>query len=405
MRSGGKAMARASTPVATSVRRLAQLLLIAFVVIHFVLPQVPKVRDALPLLGSIDLRLVLLAVLCEAASICCYTMLTAALIPHGHEPGFPTLLRIQLSTLAVSHVVPGGSAAGGALGFRLLTKSRLRGTDAAFVMATQGMGSAVVLNILLWLGLVISIPLRGYNPLYATAAVLGVLLIGGFSTMVLLLVRGRARAAQSTRAIARRLPFLDEDTVHEVVLRLAGRLQTLARHPKLVRRAILWDLGFWLGTATALWLFVGAFGHWVPIYGLIVAFGLAYVMAALPITPAGLGVVEVVLVSLLTFFGAPVGAATLGVLLYRLVNFWLPIPLGALAYLSLQVKEARVEIEEGREARAKTDGQELRRRSEEELRRLAEEAVSRAEDRRAWATRHGLRVPPRPDSNYDPAED
>jgi putative heme transporter len=398
-------MARASTPVTTSVRRLTQLLLIAFVVIHFVLPQVPKVRDALPLLGSIDLRLVLLAVLCEAASICCYTKLTAALIPRGHAPGFPTLLRIQLSTLAISHVVPGGSAAGGALGFRLLTKSGLRGTDAAFVMATQGMGSAVVLNILLWLGLVISIPLRGYNPLYATAAVLGVLLIGGFSTMVLLLVRGKARAAQITRAIAGRLPFLDEDKVHEVVLRLAGRLQTLARQPELVRRAILWDLGFWLGTATALWLFVGAFGHWVPIYGLIVAFGLAYVMAALPITPAGLGVVEVVLVSLLTFFGAPVGAATLGVLLYRLVNFWLPIPLGALAYLSLQVEEARVETEEGREAPAKPDGHELRRRSEAELRRLAEEAVSRAEDRRAWATRHGLRVPPRPDSTYDPAED
>jgi putative heme transporter len=397
-------MARAGTPVATSVRRLTQLLLIAFVVIHFVLPQVPKVRDALPLLGSIDLRLVLLAVLCEAASICCYAMLTAALIPRGQEPGFLTLLRIQLSTLAISHVVPGGSAAGGALGFRLLTKSGLRGTDAAFVMATQGMGSAVVLNILLWLGLVISIPLRGYNPLYATAAVLGVLLIGGFSTMVLLLVRGRARAAQITRAIAGRLPFLDEDKVHEVVLRLAGRLQTLARQSELVRRAILWDLGFWLGTATALWLFVGAFGHWVPIYGLIVAFGLAYVMAALPITPAGLGVVEVVLVSLLTFFGAPVGAATLGVLLYRLVNFWLPIPLGALAYLSLHVGEAREEVEEGREAHPKADG-ELRRRGEEELRRLAEEAVTRAEDRRAWAERHGLRVPPRPDSTYDPAED
>jgi uncharacterized protein (TIRG00374 family) len=267
------------------------------------------------------------------------------------------------------------------------------------------MGSAVVLNILLWLGLVISIPLRGYNPLYATAAVLGVLLIGGFSTMVLLLVRGKARAAQITRAIARRLPFLDEDKVHEVVLRLAGRLQTLARQPELVRRAILWDLGFWLGTAAALWLFVGAFGHWVPIYGLIVAFGLAYVMAALPITPAGLGLVEVVLISLLTFFGAPVGAATLGVLLYRLVNFWLPIPLGALSYLSLQVEEARVEVEEGREVPAKADGHESRRRSEEELRRLAEEAVSRAEDRRAWAKRHGLRVPPRADSTYDPAED
>jgi putative heme transporter len=398
-------MARARTPVATSVRRLTQLLLLAFVVIHFVLPQVPKVRDALPLFGSIDLPLVLLAVAFEAASICSYTKLTASLIPRAQQPGFFTLLRIQLSTLAISHVVPGGSAAGGALGFRLLTKNGLRGTDAAFVMATQGMGSAVVLNILLWVGLVISIPLRGYNPLYAFAAVLGVLLIGGFSTLVVLLVRGQARAARIMRAASRRLPFLDEDKVHEVVLRLAGRLQTVARQPALVRRAVLWDVGFWLCTATALWLFVSAFGHRVPIYGLIVAFGLAYVMAALPITPAGLGVVEVVLVSLLTFFGAPVGAATLGVVLYRLVNFWLPIPLGALAYLSLQVDEVREEIGVGREARAEAAPPELRRRREEELRRLAEEAVTRAEDRRAWAERHGLRVSTRSDPSNDPAED
>src|SRR6266542_931382 len=296
MRPGGRGMARARTPVATSVRRLTQLLLLAFVVIHFVLPQVPKVRDALPLFGSIDLPLVLLAVAFEAASICSYTKLTASLIPRGQQPGFFTLLRIQLSTLAISHVVPGGSAAGGALGFRLLTKNGLRGTDAAFVMATQGMGSAVVLNIILWVGLVISIPLRGYNPLYAFAAVLGVLLIGGFSTLV-------------------------------------------------------------------------------------------------------------VLVSLLTFFGAPVGAATLGVVLYRLVNFWLPIPLGALAYLSLQVDEVREEIGVGREARAEAAPPELRRRREEELRRLAEEAVTRAEDRRAWAERHGLRVSTRSDPSNDPAED
>jgi hypothetical protein len=206
------------------------------------------------------------------------------------------------------------------------------------------------------------------------------------------------------RAASRRVPFLDEDKVGEVVLRLAGRLQTLARQPQLVRRAVLWDVGFWLCTATALWLFVSAFGHRVPVDGLIVSFGLAYVMAAVPITPAGLGVVEVVLVSLLTFFGAPVGAATLGVVLYRLVNFWLPIPLGALAYLSLQVEEVRGEIGE-REARAEADRPELRRRREDELRRLAEEAINRAEDRRAWAERHGLRVPSRPDASSDPAED
>jgi len=262
------------------------------------------------------------------------------------------------------------------------------------------MGSAVVLNLLLWLGLVVSIPLRGFNPLYGTAALLGVLLIGGFSTMVVLLVRGEERAARILRAVAGRIPFLDEDKVYEIALRLAGRLQTLAREPDLIRRAVVWDLGFWLGTATALWVFVGAFGYWVPVYGLVVAFGLAYVMAALPITPAGLGLVEAVLIPLLTFFGVPVGAATLGVLAYRLVNFWLPIPIGGLAYLSLQVDEARAEAEAEADQR-----REVKPRRERELRRLAEESMQRTEDRRAWAERHGLRVQRRPDNTFDPAED
>jgi hypothetical protein len=93
------------------------------------------------------------------------------------------------------------------------------------------------------------------------------------------------------------------------------------------------------------------------------------------------------------------------VVLYRLVNFWLPIPLGALAYLSLQVEEVRGEIDVGREAREPADRPEPRRSREEELRRLAEEAVTRAEDRRAWAERHGLRVPTRSEPPDDPAED
>jgi hypothetical protein len=37
-------------------------------------------------------------------------------------------------------------------------------------MATQSLGSAAVLNLLLWLGLIVSIPASGFQPVYATAA-------------------------------------------------------------------------------------------------------------------------------------------------------------------------------------------------------------------------------------------
>jgi putative heme transporter len=388
-------MARTRTRLVTPVRRLVQLLLVAFVVIHVVLPQIAGARRTLSLLAGVDLRLIALGIALEAASILSYTNLTRAMIPHDKAPPFFTLLRIQLSTLSLSHVVPGGSAAGGALGFRLLTRAGLSGTDAAFAIAAQGIGSAVVLNLLLWLGLVVSVVAGGpgYNPLYLTAALVGVVLIGGFSALVVLLMRGERRAAEVMRTIARRVPFLDEESVHQLVLRLAARLQTLVADRDRLRRGILWDLAFWLCTAGSLWVFLGAFGHWERVDGLIVAFGLAYVLAAIPITPAGLGLVEATMIPLLTFFGCDRGIATLGVVTYRLVNFWLPIPIGFLAYLSLEVGQ---ETAEGRRRVAE-------RRRAEELRQLTERGLREAEDRRSWAERHGMRIGPR--HEQEPAED
>jgi uncharacterized membrane protein YbhN (UPF0104 family) len=61
------------------------------------------------------------------------------------------------------------------------------------------------------------------------------------------------------------------------------------------------------------------------------------VLGAIPVTPGGLGIIEALAATLLVSFGVPRNVATLGVLGWRLVNFWLPIPTGALAYASLKV--------------------------------------------------------------------
>lgn len=376
-------MARTRTPLPASVKRLILLLVVLFVAIHFGLPKLAGLGEAVHLLARVEPGWLLLAVGLEVASLLAYTQLTRSVLPGGHRPGWFTLLRVQLSTLAVSRLVPGGSAAGGALGYQLLTRAGVPGTDAAFALATQAMGSAVVLNVLLLAGLVVSIPLRGMQPLYGLAAVLGVLLVGGFSALVLLLVRGEARAGRIVRAVARKLPLLDEDRALEVTLGLARRLQVLAADRELVRRAVAWATANWLLDALALWVFVGAFGVWVPIDGLLISFGLANVLAAIPVTPSGLLIVEFTLVSALTGFHTPHDVATVGVLAYRLVSFWLPIPLGGLAYLSLQA-----ELGLGRDRAG-------------ELRRAAEQAAAEAEDPRRWAERHGLRIdgasPPRRD--------
>jgi uncharacterized protein (TIRG00374 family) len=368
-----------AVPRAHPVRRVAVrvffLLAIAFIVEYLVLPQLAGARKALHLVSHVNLLLVLLAVALEAGSLISYAQLTRTALPRGSGLGLKTALEIDLTTLALSHIVPGGSAAGAGTGYHLLTDQGIQGTDAGFALATQGLGSAVMLNVILWLGLIVSIPLRGYNPLYATAAALGVVLIGAFSGGVLLLMKGEERAARAFRAVARRLPFLNEDRMDALVHHLAGRLKALAADRELLIRATVWAALNWLLDMACLWVFLLAFGHTVSIVGLVVSYGLANVVASIPVTPGGLGVMEAVLTSSLVAFGVPHGFAILGVIGYRLVNFWLPIPVGGLSYLALRVEGGSAE------------------RRAERLRALTEQATEQRERAGHWAERHGVQVP------------
>jgi len=367
------------------VRRIVVGLVLALVVEYLVLPQIAGARRSLGLLSHVNLLYVLAGLALEAASLLAYAQLNRGVLPRtAAAPRLWTVFRIQLSTLAVSHVLPGGAAAGGGLGYRLLTASGVSASDAGFALATQGIGSAVVLNAILWVGLAVSIPIRGFNPLYVTAAVVGVVVVGGFSLAVLALLRGEERVASVLRSVAKRLPLLDENHVHGLVGSVAARLRTLGADRALMRRTVAWAAVNWLLDAAALWVFLLAFGYRAPVDGLVVAYGLANVLAAIPITPGGLGVVEAVLTATLVGFGAPRGVALLGVISYRLVNFWLPIPFGAVAYLSLRVHPER--------------------RRADALRRVAQQAARDAEDVRTWAGRHGMKVPQKSSGAHPPFE-
>lgn len=319
------------------VRRITKILLFAFIVQFLVLPQISGTRKALKLLGHVSIPYLVAGVALEATAIASYAFLTRAVLPPKGGPTVFTLLRVQLTTLGFSHVAPGGAAAGTPLGYRLLTGAGVAGPDAGFALATQGMGSAVVLNVILWLALVVSIPLNGFNVIYLAAAVIGVILIGGFAILVISLTRGEEKSASVLSAVAGHLPFVDKTSVTNLVHKVADRLRELGTDRELLIRAAAWAAANWLFDAASLWVFVAAFGHRVPIVGLLVAFGLANVLAAIPITPGGLGVVEFVLTSTLVGFGTPTAIAVLGVAAYRLLNFWMPIPIGAMSYLTLQV--------------------------------------------------------------------
>src|SRR5258706_13357835 len=146
------------------------LKLLAFVAVIYsaMVAILPGARNATRQLRNVNPALLLLGLSLEIAALVAYTLLTrAALGDEATKISRARLFRIQMSTKALSSIVPGGSAAGSAMGYRLMTLSGVNGPDAGFALATAGLGSAVLLNPIFWCALLVSIPIRGSNPALA----------------------------------------------------------------------------------------------------------------------------------------------------------------------------------------------------------------------------------------------
>ncbi len=325
--------------------RVVELLGFAFVVHVFVIPQLGGARRALSVLGSVNGAMVAAVLVLEAASWIAYARLTQLLLPVDERPSLPIMVGTTIASTGVNHVVPGGAAATAAVNYRLLGRAGVGSSSLGFALGLQALGSAVVLNVILWVALVVSIPATGFQPLYGLAAAVGATVIATFSLAVVGMLRGRDTVANRIAKILGALPRVDEGRVRVAIERLADQLATLAGDRERLRMVIALAAANWMLDAAALWVAIAAFGTRPAIAGLLVAYGLANVTAAVPVSPGGLGIVEAVLIPTLVAFGTPRAEAAIAVVAYRLANFWLPIPLGAISYAAVQRMTHALQVE------------------------------------------------------------
>jgi uncharacterized protein (TIRG00374 family) len=348
-------------------------LVMGLVLWFLVIPQFGEAESALDAVARVNLGFVLVGGILVAVAVFAQAELTRTVLPQAERPGRMDMLQVELASTAVSHTVPGGTAAGTALAYRLLTQVGAQGSSAGFALGIRGIGSALVLNAILWAALVISIPTQGFDSRYTTAAVLGTLLLTIAGVLAIGLLRTPETTTEVVCRLVRPIPFVDTDKAPKVVGRLSEQLRTLVSDRRLAAAAIGWSAAYWMALAAALWVLLHAFGWTGHPVSVVVAFGIVNVLAAIPITPRGLGVLEAVLIPMLVGFGAPATVATLGVVVWRLLSFWAPIPLGTLSYVSLRVSQR------GGDSRRQTAGE------------LGELSRTSRESFGDWAERHGLR--------------
>jgi uncharacterized protein (TIRG00374 family) len=243
----------------------------------------------------------------------------------------------QLVSNAMAKVVPGGAVAAGASYFQMLSVSGVSPARAATALASVSFISNLVLFSLPAIALflaALSAPIpSGLLPVGIAGAVLFVLMFGTVFIIVrydkvLLFIGGIVE-----KVVCWMADKLHKDWHPTAQHFLDQRNDVVAALGTRWWKALLASVTNWMLDYMVLLVALIAVGSDPRPSLILVAFAGSAVLGMIPLTPGGLGFVEVGLTAMLVAAGIPGPDATLATLAYRLFQFWLPIPAGAIAYI------------------------------------------------------------------------
>ncbi|MGD9959398.1 lysylphosphatidylglycerol synthase transmembrane domain-containing protein [Nocardioides sp.] len=332
------------------VRKVGLVALTVVLVEYLAVPQLLKARSELSLFADASVWLLLVAFALEAGSLLAYTSLTQAVLRPGARLPFFTQFRIDLTGLGASHVLPGGGASAAALRYRLMTTHGVATGDALSTAAVQSAIAITGLVATFTGGVALALPGIVSHPGYLLAG------LGGLAVLLAVGLTTRAGARASWASAPPRVRRFEGAAPWRGSRWLLGQVnRTLAAGRTVLLRAVSllqqqpgprlallgWAGANWLLDAASLWVCLWAYGVTVHPGALLTAYGAANLIGLLPLTPGGLGVIEGVLIPSLIALGAQGGPVVLGVLTWRALEFWLPIPVAGVTYLSLRLRHRR----------------------------------------------------------------
>jgi uncharacterized protein (TIRG00374 family) len=241
-----------------------------------------------------------------------------------------TSWEISWSSLGMGSIVPASGAAGLALGAWILHEGGMDADHIArrsvaffLIKSTVNFVAVAVLGTLMALGI-----LGPDQPLWLTAlpAAAAVIVIA----LVLTIPRlgpGKDPGAGAGR-VRRSLT-----TARRAVIRGTGEAVEILRSRNW--QVLLGSFGYWAWDNAVLWATFNAFGYSPPLTVLLMGYLIGQLGGLLPI-PGGIGGIDGGLLGTFIVYGAPAATTAASILAYRVILFWLPLVVGAAAFISLR---------------------------------------------------------------------
>jgi uncharacterized protein (TIRG00374 family) len=309
------------------VKRTLQIVA-ALVVVGLVLVLAPGLGAVRDLLTEARPGWLALAVAFEALSCVSYVLMFRPVFCQSMP--WRTSWEIGLSELGAGSIVPASGAGGLALGAWILREGgmpaqRIASRSVAFFLIKSSVNFVAVAV----LGTVMALGLVGPElSLWLTAvpAAGAVLVIAAVLVVPRLGVGGPVPAdAGRTRKAMRE--------VRKALVGGTGEAVRIVRSRNVL--VITGALGYWAWDNAVLWAAFHAFGYSPPLTIILMGYLIGQLGGLLPL-PGGLGGIDGGLIGTLIVYGTPAAPTAAAVVVYRVILFWLPLLVGAVAFISLR---------------------------------------------------------------------
>ncbi|HEV7754086.1 MAG TPA: flippase-like domain-containing protein [Baekduia sp.] len=244
-------------------------------------------------------------------------------------------LELGLSEVGTGSIIPASGAGGIALGAWVLSRAGMSADtiarrSVAFLLLKSSVNFAAVTVV----GLLVYVGILG-----PPQSVWLTLLPAVLSAVAIALVAhiGRLPAGPPPSQDDGRLLRFWRSARAALVTGVAEAGVLLRRHDPLL---IVGIVGYWAWDNLALWATFHAVGYAPGASVILLAYLIGQLGGLLPI-PGGIGGIDGGLIGTFIVFGAPASAATAAVLAYRIILFWIPLILGAVAFVGLRRSMAR----------------------------------------------------------------
>ncbi|MPZ72187.1 MAG: flippase-like domain-containing protein [Nitriliruptorales bacterium] len=291
-----------------------------------------ELRDALGVIRTLPPGMLLIGLLLEGGAVAALAQVyRASLEATGARIRYRQGLQLSMGAFTLSRVLPGGGAAGAVWAVGRLRQYGVPRSVAAAAVVVEGLLAMVTLGTIVTIGAVAAL-FRGRVTVGGVLAACTIPVL--FAVLAWAAAAGLRSPAVRTRffsAVRRILRRRHErvDVWESATDDLAGAMASGAG----VWPVMGWSAVNWLFDIAALWMVFLGLGAKLEIGVLVLGFGVANLITALPHTPGGLGLVEAGMTGTYVGLGADTAVALAAVLAYRVISFWIPVIVGVPQYL------------------------------------------------------------------------